>query len=537
MDTKTNKPVITVIPAVVRRGEQYRDATVKKRVAAYARVSTDTEEQLESYKAQVKHYTGYIESNPDWEFVKVYTDEAITATNTKKREGFNAMVADALAGKIDLILTKSVSRFARNTVDSLTTVRKLKEKGVEVYFEKENIYTLDSKGELLITIMSSLAQEESRSISENVTWGQRKRMADGKVNMPYNRFLGYERGADGTPVVVEAEAEIVRRIYDAFLGGESYRGIAERLTRQGIPTPGGKTVWNASTVRSILGNEKYAGNAVLQKQFTVDFLTKKKKINEGEVPQYYVENSHPAVVPPETFELAQDEIARRKTRSKQLNGSGVFFAKIVCGECGGFYGSKVWHSADKYRRTVLQCNRKYREKTRCKTPHLAPETVRNAFVRAFAVILNEKDRYIDEYLAETDALGDTVLFDEQTALLQMECAETAALAEACIAANARAPQDQSGYQKHYDELTERHNAAKQKLEALSVAKRERAAQKEQLRRFIRLLRRTIAPPTRFDEHLWRAATESVTVYSSNDLAFTFRSGTVIHVGAETENDA
>jgi DNA invertase Pin-like site-specific DNA recombinase len=505
------------------------DSDVKKRVAAYARVSTDSDEQQESYRAQVSHYTKHIRSNPEWEFVDVYTDEAITATNTKNREGFNAMVADALAGKIDLILTKSVSRFARNTVDSLTTVRKLKEKGVEVYFEKENIYTLDSKGELLITIMSSLAQEESRSISENVTWGQRKRMADGKVNMPYKRFLGYERGADGTPMIAEAEAATVRQIYALFLGGESYRGIAEYLTKQGIPTPGGKTVWSVSTVRSILGNEKYAGNAILQKQFTVDFLTKKKKVNEGEVPQYYVENSHPAVVSPETFELAQDEIARRKAFGKRLSGSGVFFAKIICGQCGGFYGSKIWHSADKYRRTVWQCNRKYREKTRCTTPHVTEEAVRNAFVRAFTLILNDKDRYIGEYLAAITALGDTVPFDEQTARLRMECAETAAAARDCIGANARAPQDQAVYRRRYDELTARYEAAKRKLEASDADKRARAAQKEKLRRFIELLRRTNTPPTEFDERLWREAAESVTVHTLDDAAFLFRSGTVIHV--------
>ena len=185
---------VTVIPPTIQPITHLaRNAVVRQRVAAYARVSTSSEEQLTSYEAQVDYYTRFIQSKPEWEFVRVYTDEGISAVNTKKREGFNQMVRDALDGKIDLIVTKSVSRFARNTVDSLVTVRKLKEKGVEVYFEKENIYTLDSKGELLITIMSSLAQEESRSISENVTWGQRKRFADGKVSLPYRHFLGYRK--------------------------------------------------------------------------------------------------------------------------------------------------------------------------------------------------------------------------------------------------------------------------------------------------------------------------------------------------------
>ena len=247
---------VTVIPAKkdipvnVLSGEERK----RLRVAAYARVSTNNEEQLTSYEAQVDYYTRYIQSKEEWEFVKVFTDEGISATNTKKREGFNQMVAEAMAGKIDLIITKSISRFARNTVDTLTTVRKLKEKGIEVYFEKENIRTLDGKGELLITIMSSLAQEESRSISENVTWGQRKRFADGKVSLPYGRFLGYRKGKDELPEIVEEEAVTVQLIYRLFLYGKSPSAIASYLTGEGIPTPAGKRNWRPNTVESILTN-------------------------------------------------------------------------------------------------------------------------------------------------------------------------------------------------------------------------------------------------------------------------------------------
>ena len=196
---------------------------------SFARVSTENEEQLTSYEAQVDYYTRQIEENPAREMIEVYSDEGISATSTKKRDGFNRMIADALGGKIDMIITKSVSRFVRNTVDTLTTVRQLKEKGVEVFFEKENIYTMDSKGELLITIMSLLAQEESRSISENVTWGQRKRFADGKVSLPYGRFLGYEKGEDGLPKIVDSEAEVVRLIYKLFFEGRSIGSIVTEL--------------------------------------------------------------------------------------------------------------------------------------------------------------------------------------------------------------------------------------------------------------------------------------------------------------------
>ena len=214
--------------------------TAKKRVAAYARVSSGKDAMLHSLSAQVSYYSSLIQTHNDWEYVGVYTDEGITGSSTKHRDGFNLMVKDALDGKIDLIITKSVSRFARNTVDSLTTVRKLKDTGVEVYFEKENIYTFDSKGELLITIMSSLAQEESRSISENVTWGQRKRFADGKVTMPYKNFLGYDKGKDGKPVINEKEAEIVRLIYRLFLQGKTASGICKHLDGLGTPTPTGR---------------------------------------------------------------------------------------------------------------------------------------------------------------------------------------------------------------------------------------------------------------------------------------------------------
>ena len=217
----------------------------------------------------------------NWEFAGIYTDEGITGTSTKHREQFNRLMDDCRAGLIDRVLVKSASRFARNTVDSLTTIRKLKENGIECYFEKENIWTFDGKGELLITIMSSLAQEESRSISENCTWGQRKRFADGKVNMPYGQFLGYRKGPDGLPEIDPEEAETVRFIYRLFMGGKTVNAIAKILTEAGVPTPRKKARWQDKTVESILTNEKYSGDAVLQKSFTVDFLSKKMKKNEA----------------------------------------------------------------------------------------------------------------------------------------------------------------------------------------------------------------------------------------------------------------
>ncbi|MCL2356187.1 MAG: recombinase family protein [Defluviitaleaceae bacterium] len=398
------KREVRVIPATI---SQFTSAPAgeKRRVAAYARVSTDTEEQLTSYAAQVDYYTKYIRANENWEFIAVYTDEGISATSTAKRNGFKQMTEDALAGKIDLIITKSVSRFARNTVDSLCTIRKLKEHGTEVFFEKESIWTFDSKGELLITIMSSLAQEESRSISENVTWGQRKRMQDGKISLAYSRFLGYDKGENGTLVLNEKEAETVRLIYKTFLDGATPHVIARQLTAQGIPTPGGKQNWNPSTVRSVLTNEKYRGDALLQKNFTVNFLTKEKRKNNGEVPQYYIENSHPAIIRPEIFEMVQQEIGRRKQGKNRHSGVGIFAGKIKCGECGCWYGAKLWHSNSKYRRRVLQCNGKFSGDTICRTPHFSQTKIKELYVSAVNALLADEKEIIAnisrEFLFET----------------------------------------------------------------------------------------------------------------------------------------
>ena len=323
------KPRVTTIPATLNRftATPIR-AEIKKRVAAYARVSTDDEEQQNSYESQISHYTRYIQEHEGWIFAGMFSDEGISGTQTKHRNGFNAMIRSAMAGEIDLIITKSVSRFARNTVDTLTTVRQLKAIGVEVYFEKEQIYTLDSKGELLITIMSSLAQEESRSISENVTWGMRKRFADGKVALPYKQFLGYQKGPDGLPEIVPEQAEVVRLIYRMFMEGKAPSYIARHLTEQNIPSPAGKEKWRPETVRSILTNEKYKGDALLQKTFRTDFLTKKSKVNEGEVPQYYVDHSHPAIIDPAMFDAVQIEMKKRSNQRRRNYTPHNFSGKI-----------------------------------------------------------------------------------------------------------------------------------------------------------------------------------------------------------------
>lgn len=524
------KRKVTQIPATINKfTAKPVDSKKRRKVAGYARVSTDHDDQTTSYAAQVDYYTNYIKSRDDWEFAGLYSDEGITATNTKHREGFNTMIADALAGKIDLIITKSVSRFARNTVDSLSTIRKLKEKNIECYFEKENIWTFDSKGELLLTIMSSLAQEESRSISENVTWGHRKRFADGKVSLAYSRFLGYDKGPDGKLVINEEQAQTVKLIYKLFLDGLTMHSIANELTKRKLKTPGGKEKWNQSTVKSILTNEKYKGDALLQKSYTVDFLTKKVKTNEGEVPQYYVENNHPAIIEPELFDLVQSEIQRRNKGKARYSGVSIFSSKVECAECGGWYGSKVWHSNDKYRRIIYQCNNKFRNKTKCSTPHLTEFEIKDYFVKAVNKLITEKDEILENLEMIRNMLCDKTDLIKRKESLEEEINITVEMTQSLVSENARIAQNQDEYAQKYNSFVERYEKQKEEYDAICAAISENDSKYEQLGRFITILKGQKDLIDEFDEALWSGLTEKIVVKSKEEVTIIFKDGTEIKV--------
>lgn len=520
---------ITVIPATKALHTQMPINTrSRRRVAGYARVSTDSEEQLTSYEAQVDYYTRFIRSNPDWEFVDVYTDEGISALNTKHRDGFNRMIEDALAGKINLIVTKSVSRFARNTVDSLSTIRLLKEHGVEVFFEKEAIWTFDGRGELLLTIMSSLAQEESRSISENVTWGQRKRFADGKVTMPYSSFLGYRKGADGLPEIVPEEAAIVRQIYTLFIQGKTLNWIAKHLTEHGIPTPRGKVKWQSSTVESILTNEKYKGCAILQKKFTVDFLSKRMKVNEGEVPQYIVEQSHPAIIDPDQWEKVQTEMAVRKSIGRHHNCLSPFSAKIVCGDCGEYYGPKVWHSTDKYRRVIWQCNGKFKGEHRCGTPHLYEEDIKRLFLQAVADLTEAREVLMETCQMLLDEYLNTEKIDAECAAMETELEIVSELTRKLIAENATTVMQQEEYNRRYDALAQRYRDAEDRAQQLQSQKVTRRFQADVIESFMNEIRAfDDSLPVQYSDRLWLNLIDRVMVYEDGRLVFRFKNGTEI----------
>lgn len=521
---------VRTIPATISRFTATPlTAKEKRKVAAYARVSTDHEEQQSSYEAQVDYYTNYIKGRDDWEFAGLYSDEGISATNTKHRDGFNSMVQDALAGKIDLIITKSVSRFARNTVDSLSTIRKLKENGCECYFEKENIWTFDAKGELLITIMSSLAQEESRSISENTTWGQRKRFADGKVTVPFGRFLGYDRGPDGNLVVNKEQAKTVQLIYKLFLDGYSCGKVAKKLTGLGIPTPGGKKNWSSSTVRSILTNEKYKGDALLQKVYTADFLTKEKKKNNGEVPQYYVEKNHEAIIDPRVFEQVQAEMERRTNSEGRYSGTGIFASKIKCGDCSGWFGSKVWHSNDKYRRVIYQCNHKFKNGSKCQTPHLTEDEIKAVFVKAVNQYLSERDALMANAETILHLLSDTAELEKRLDESAVKMNALVEQTENIVAENARVVLDQTAYNERYDSLISQYEEEKAIYDKLESEIADKKARHQQLQDFIIAVKETAQFQTEFDKGLWCALVDFLTVKSKDEITVTFRDGTEITV--------
>ena len=515
-----------------------------RRVAAYARVSTSSEEQLTSYEAQVKHYTEYIkskESSDNWQFVDVYTDKGITGVSTKKREGFNRMIQDALAGKIDLIITKSVSRFARNTVDTLTAIRKLKEYGVEVYFEEQNIYTLDGKGEVLLTIMSSIAQEESRNISENVTWGMRKRFADGKVTMPYGQFMGYRRGKDGTPEVVEAEADIVRTIFRRFLEGATPAMISRELNLAGIPCPSRKSLlseneaeiakarkrtsrWGTSTVENILANEKYKGDAILQKTYCTDYLLKTFVVNDGSVvPKYYAQNSHPAIVSPEVFDLAQQEMAWRRSLNGRYSGRSCFASRVVCGDCGAFYGSKVWHSTDEYRRMIWRCNNKYTGETKCTTPHVTQEALEKAFVQVMQQVLSQKEGILTACHEALDEAFDTTELDKAATRLQDQALGMAERVRQLVEENARVQRDQEKYQREYEALVAEHEKFSQQIQDVEAQRKDKADRSRKIEVFLRMLEEQ-AECMRFESYTFVALVDKVVIRQDGKLEIIFRNG-------------
>ena len=408
---------VTVIPPIAEMQGESRIDMRPKRVAAYCRVSTDREEQEHSFETQKAMYTEMIMMKPTWQMAGIYADEGITGTVAKKRPGFMKMIEDCRKGKIDMIVTKSVSRFSRNNLDCLMYVRELKQLGIPIIFEKEGINTIQVSSELLLTLFGALSQAESESISMNVKLGIRQSLKNGNVRFSYKTFLGYRKGADGQPEIVPEQADIVRRIYNDFLAGATYLEIAKRLTEEKVPTMGGGSRWFSERIKSILKNEKYKGDALLQKTYITDPISKRVKKNNGELPMYYVENSHPAIIERRIFDRVQEEIARRagkkkvkqtgtKTELGRYSGKYALTELLYCGECGTPYRRCTW-SRDGKKKIVWRCvSRLDYGKKYCKnSPSVEESRLHNAIAAAITKKANSEEINIGGIMDHIESFG------------------------------------------------------------------------------------------------------------------------------------
>lgn len=513
---------VTEIPAKKQIGSLAQKKEVRKlRVAAYCRVSTDYEEQASSYQTQIEHYTDVIEKNPDWILAGIFADDGISATSTKNREQFNEMIQACKDGKIDMIITKSISRFARNTVDCLNYIRELKALNIPVFFEKESINTMDAKGEVLITIMASLAQQESESLSQNVKLGIKYRFQQGKVMVNANCFLGYDKDEDGHLIVNPEQAEIVKRIFREYLEGASCQQIAKGLEHDGVLTARGNKRWHDSAIRRILENEKYMGDALLQKTYTVDFLKKKRSRNNGDVPQYYVEDDHEAIIPKELFMKVQEEMSRRgsqvdcKGRKRGFSSNHCFTGLICCAECGEQFRRIHWNNRG-CKSIVWRCITRLEKSGECSARTVYETVLKDAFVAALNQLVSDSDSYIP------------ILQKNIASVLMMGDPESAESIQARINELQQTIIDKASRQEDYDaEAQEVLHLRKQKESVMQndTSRNENLERIKELQKFISAQSSVI---TEFDETLVRHLLAKVTVFERK-LVFELKSGVTVEV--------
>ena len=514
---------ITVIPARKHTRKDSDEEKPKLRVAAYCRVSTDSDEQATSYDAQIEHYTAYINGHPDWTLAGIYADDGISGTNTKKREEFNRMIDECMAGSIDMVITKSISRFARNTLDCLKYIRQLKDKNIAVFFEKENINSMDSKGEVMLTIMASLAQQESQSLSQNVKLGLQYRYQQGEIQVNCKWFLGYTKDENKKLVIVPEEAEIVKRIYREYLEGASMLKIARGLEADGIKNGAGRDKWHTSNINQILRNEKYIGDALLQKTYTVDFLTKKRVKNNGLVPQYYVENSHEAIIPREIFMQVQEELIRRRIvhtspngKTRTFSSNHCFSQMVICGKCGEVFRRVHWNNRGK-KSVVWRCVSRLENTGQfCDARTVLESTIEQVLVTAINQALCDKDAFLstlrDNIATVINRENDQTLADIDKRLeeLQMELLKLAS--------------SNADYEKVGDEI---YRLRDQKQE-LQVENANRDELKKRMADMSTFLKKQSTALAEYNEQLIRRLIEKVTVYEDK-FTVEFKSGLTVGV--------
>ena len=532
------KPTVIVIPA---NSEAISSSKRQLRVAAYCRVSTDDEEQLTSYEAQKNYYTDKIMTNKAWTMAGIFADEGITGTSARKRPEFLRMIRQCKQGKIDIVLTKSISRFARNTVDCLNYVRALKELGIAVIFEKENMNTLEIDSEILITMLGAFAQSESESISANVRWGIRQAMKEGKAAINYRYFYGYRKGEDGRPEIIPEQAEVVRKIYDLFLSGTPIRGILEYLNANSIPNISGESQWAKNAVNSILTNEKYCGDVLLQKTYIDDCINKKVKKNTGQLPMYLVQNHHEGIISRETFDAAQAELARRsagKSPSKKNapTGRGRYSSKyalsdrMYCSECGTRYQRCTWRNRDGSKRIVWRCVSRvdYGNKYCHNSPTLDEEPLHRAILAAINSAVKDKDTIIYNLKSAMEkelapVAGQQLSLSEiDNQLEQLNTEFSKVLAEASESG------DQTAYSDRFREIMQKQTALKSRrdeIQRMLAESGKAAAHIDQCQQAAEVMPGAI---TEWDEALIRQVVESVTVETGGGIVVALKSGALIH---------
>lgn len=534
------KKNVSVIPSQPEYDRSIKVQFKALRVAAYCRVSTTLEQQESSYEAQVSYYTEKIKSNPNWKLAGIYADDGKSATNTKKRDDFNSMIEDCMAGKVDMVITKSVSRFARNTVDSLQNIRKLKEKNIAIVFEKEGVNTLESNGELLITILSSQAQEESRNLSENTRWGLVRRFENGIVSVNHKKFLGYTKDEDGELVIVPEEAELVRRIFKLYLEGNSIGQITKNLEEDGIKTVTGNDNWQASVIEQMIANEKYMGDVLQQKTYTVDFLTKKRVKNQGIVPQYYIEDNHEAIIPKDLFYRVQEERARRISLNKSAvarkanKEKSKFSSKyaltdlMVCRECGQPYRRQTW-SKYGHKSGVWRCENRLKNGTKhCKnSPTLKEESLNEAIMTAINSVVENQGEFVGAFrenvirvIGSYSTKNVSTEYDGQIETLQGEML-------ALIEENAKKGTITEDFDKQYQKIAEQIKDLKQKKLEQVREQKLAANYKQRVEDMDTCIKKTTCEVREFDNDLVRRLLQSIKVINDELIEIQFKSGIVM----------
>ncbi len=529
--TRVVRKIQPAIDAAKQLKKEYRQL----RVAAYCRVSTKQDEQLNSYEVQVRHYTERIQGEPKWALAGIYADKGITGTSIKKRDEFNKMIRKCRQGKIDMIITKSIARFARNTVDCLTHTRMLKNLGVDVYFEEQGIHSTDPGAEFYITIYGSIAQSESENISANVKWSKAQSAKDGKVSFNYKRFLGYRKGEDGNPEIDPEQAAIVRLIYEKFLAGDSYSTIAKYLMENGILTPAGKEKWCETTIRSILSNERYKGDAVINKTFITDCLTKKVQVNNGERPKYYVENNHPAIIDAATFGRVQEERARRsgkrkikqvgtKTEQGKYCGKYALTELLLCGECGMPYRRCTW-TVKGNKKIVWRCiNRLDYGKKYCHhSPTVEESIIQSAIMNAVqktakqnAVVLKTLKLHIGMGLNSEET-------EDKSLDIQIRIAEIDTEFKAMVQSVSAQTADSFDDSRATALMNEKNKLLGQ-LGQISASKQRRENAKSRLDEIFEILDGLKNHPIEFDNQLLRQILECVIIESKEQIKVVFIGG-------------